>query len=181
MVQFYCEHGLASSTQRTYRVAVNRYSQFCTEYDVVPFPVSESLLCYFVASLARQGLAPATIKMYLAGVRHAQIMTGFEEPRQHSTLPRLHLLQAGVKRVRFQQGTPQSRQRLPILPNHLRQIRMVWGMSPAPDALMLWAAVTLTFFFDLGRLQSPQSQRSTQLSTCAGAMSPWTVRWHPPC
>ena len=113
---------------------------------MVPFPVSESLLCYFVASLARQGLAPATIKTYLAGVRHAQIMRGFEEPRQHSTLPRLHLLQAGVKRVRFQQGTPQSRQRLPILPSHLRQIRMVWGISPAPDALMLWAAVTLTFF-----------------------------------
>ena len=47
---------------------------------MVPFPVSESLLCYFVASLARQGLAPATIKTYLAGVRHAQIMRGFEEP-----------------------------------------------------------------------------------------------------
>ena len=103
---------------------------------MVPFPVSKSLLCYFVASLARQGLAPATIKTYLAGVRHAQIMRGFEEPRQHSTLPRLHLLQAGVKRVRFQQGTPQSRQRLPILPSHLRQIRMVWGISPAPDAFI---------------------------------------------
>ena len=48
--------------------------------------------------------------------------------------------------MHFQQGTPQSRQHLPILPSHLRQIRMVWGMSPDPDALMLWAAATLTFF-----------------------------------
>ena len=111
-----------------------------------PFPVSESLLCYFMASLARQGLTPATIRTYLAGVRHAQIMRGFEEPRQHSTLPRLHLLQAGVKRVRCQQGTHQARQRLPILPNYLRQIRAIWGASPDPDARMLWAAVTLTFF-----------------------------------
>ena len=100
---------LADSTQKTYRVALNCYSQFCTMYGVNPFPVSESLLCYFVASLARQGLTPATIRTYLAGVRHAQIMRGFEEPRQHSTLPRLHLLQAGVKRVRCQQGTHQGK------------------------------------------------------------------------
>ena len=39
-----------------------------------PFPVSESLLCYFVASLARQGLAPTTIQTYLAVVYHAQII-----------------------------------------------------------------------------------------------------------
>ena len=146
VVQFYCVKGLADSTQKTYRVALNRYSQFCTMYSVNPFPVSESLLCYFVASLARHGLTPAKIRTYLAGVRHAQIMRGFEEPRQHSTLPRLHLLQAGVKRVRCQQGTHQARQRLPIMPNHLRQIRAIWGASPDPDARMLWAAVTLTFF-----------------------------------
>ena len=94
VVQFCCGKGLADSTQKTYRVALNRYSQFCTIYGVNPFPVSESILCYFVASLARQGLTPATIRTYLAEVRHAQIMRGFEEPRQHSTLPRLHLLQA---------------------------------------------------------------------------------------
>ena len=39
-----------------------------------PFPVSESLLCYFVASLARQGLTPTTIQTYLAAVFHAQII-----------------------------------------------------------------------------------------------------------
>ena len=157
MVQFYCGKGLAESTQKTYRVALNRYSQFCTMYGVNPFPVSESPLCYFVASLARQGLTPATIRTYLAGVRHAQIMRGFEEPRQHSTLPCLHLLQAGVKQVRCQQGTHQARQRLPILPNHLRQIRAIWGASPDPDALMLWAAVTLKFFgfFHSGEIAVP--------------------------
>ena len=41
------------------------------------FPVSEQLLCYFVAALAEQGLAPATI----AAVRHAQVVRGLPEPR----------------------------------------------------------------------------------------------------
>ena len=142
-------------------------------YGVNPFPVSESLLCYFVASLARQGLTPAMIRTYLAGVRHAQIMRGFEEPRQHLTLSRLHLLQAGVKWVRCQQGTHQARQRLPILPNHLRQIRAIWGASPDPDAHMLWAAVTLMFFgffFVLGRSQFPQFQHFPPTGTCVGVM-----------
>ena len=34
------------STQKTYQVGVNCYSQFCNSYGAVPFPVSESLLCY---------------------------------------------------------------------------------------------------------------------------------------
>ena len=144
------------------------------EYGVNPFPVSESILCYFVASLARQGLAPATIKTYLSGVRHAQIMRGFEEPRQHSTLPRLHLLQAGVKRVRFQQGIPQARQRLPILPSHLRQIRAVWSSSPDPDVLMLWAVVTLAFFgfFRSGEITVPSvTAFNPTLHLCWGDVS----------
>ena len=51
-----------------------------------------------------------------------------------------------MKRVRCQQGTPQARQLLHILPNHLQQITAIWGPSPDPDVRMLWAAVTLTFF-----------------------------------
>ena len=38
------------------------------------FPVSESLLCYFVAALVRQGLTPSTNRRYLASVRYAQIV-----------------------------------------------------------------------------------------------------------
>ncbi len=126
---------------------MNRFLSFCNHRGTTPFPVSENLLCYFVAFLAQQGLAPSTIKTYLAGVRHAQIIRGHPEPRESSTLPRLKLLQAGVKRVRAQQGAPPSRPRLPLTPAHLRQIRTVWNTSASnPDIVMLWAAATMCFF-----------------------------------
>ena len=118
------------------------------EHNVDPFPVSESLLCYFVASLGQQRLAPSTIKTYLAGIRHAQIVRGYPAPRESSSLPRLGLLQAGVKRVRAEQGSTTTRRRLHITPHHLRQIREVWNPRASDmDTLMLWAAVTSSFFF----------------------------------
>lgn len=37
-------------------------SSFCYAFGVLaPFPVSETMLCYFVTSLAQEGIAPATI------------------------------------------------------------------------------------------------------------------------
>ena len=129
------------------------------EHNVDPFPVSESLLCYFVASLGRQGLAPSTIKTYLAGIRHAQIVRGYPAPRESSSLPRLGLLQAGVKRVRAERGATVKR-RLPITPHHLRQIREVWNARAADmDITMLWAAVTSCFFgfFRAGEITVPSA------------------------
>ena len=124
-----------------------------------PFPVTESLLCYFVASLARQGLAPSTIRTYLAAVRHAQIMRGFPEPRQSSSLPRLRLVQSGVRRERGQHGPPPT-QRLPITPPILRQIRAVLLAAPSHhDKAMLWAAASACFFgfFRAGEITVPSA------------------------
>ena len=73
---------------------------FTTVYNVSPpFPASELVLCYFVVSLARQGLALATIKTHLAAVRHAQITRGLPAIKQ-GELPRLQLVQTGVRRER---------------------------------------------------------------------------------
>ena len=83
-VHFYCDRSLANSTHKT---DFNQFLSFCNSFYVNdPIPVSESLLCYFVASLARQGLAPTPIRTYLAVVGHAQIMRGFQESRQSSSL-----------------------------------------------------------------------------------------------
>jgi len=122
-----------------------------------PFPVTEALLCYFVATLARQGLAPTTIRTYLAAVRHAQIMRGFPEPRQSSSLPRLHLVQCGVRRERGQYGPP-PKERLPITPPILRQIReSLSSVQPQHDSAMLWAAASACFFgfFRAGEITIP--------------------------
>ena len=146
-VRLYCFRGLADSTHRTYRSGVNRYQSFCYAFNVQsPFPVSEMILCYFVAALARQGTSPATIRTYLAAIRHAQIVRGFPEPRQLSSLPRLRLVQNGVRRERAVSGSNTPR-RLPITADILRRIRPFCLPSPpGHDTLMMWAAATACYF-----------------------------------
>ena len=146
-VHFYCNRGLADSTRRTYRSGLDRFLSFCYVFGVTsPFPVSETLLCYFVTSLAREGIAPATIKTYLAAIRHAQIMRGHPEPREASSLPRLRLLQTGVRRERARSGPP-GESRLPITPDILRRMRpFCQPAAPSYDQALLWATMTVCFF-----------------------------------
>lgn len=138
---------------------MNRFLALCHALNIhQPFPVTELLLCYFAAVLAQRGLAPATIRTYLAAVRHAQVVRGFPEPRQQSTLPRLRLVQDGARRVRAEWGIPQARSRLPITPAVLRQIRAsLVGGTPDVDDIMVWAAATTCFFgfFRAGELTVP--------------------------
>ncbi len=137
---------------------MNRFLHFCEGQGATPFPVSETLLCYFVAALARQGLALSTIRTYLAEVRHAQIMRGLPEPRQQSSLPRLRLVQTGVQRDRVERGCNTARVRLPITPTLLRRVRVVWNSQALdPDIVMLWAAATTCFFgfFRAGEITVP--------------------------
>ena len=139
---------------------MNRYISFCFLYNIAdPFPVDEAMLCYFGVSLARDGLAPATIKTYLVAVRHAQIERGFPDLREASSLPRLQLVQQGVRRERVERGPPPLG-KLPITPAILGRTRQV--LLPRPDtyeATMIWAAATTSSLVSSGseRLQSPQS------------------------
>ena len=62
------------STKRSYDSAMRRFNTFCERYHVLhPFPVTEFLLCSFAASLADEGLAPQTVKSYLAAIRNTQV------------------------------------------------------------------------------------------------------------
>ena len=146
-VQFYFQRGVATSTLRTYRAGVNRYISFCFAYNVCnPFPASEYTLCYFVVSLAKEGLASSTIKTYLAAVRHGQIERGFQDLREGSSLPRLHMIQNGVRRERAERGPPQAL-RLPITPPILLQMKRALISSPVSyDAALVWAAAVTCFF-----------------------------------
>lgn len=156
----YCNRGVADSTRRTYRSGVNRYLSFCCAFGVsTPFPVSELMLCYFITSLAREGIAPATIKTYLAAVRHAQIIQGHPEPRESSALPRLRLVQNGIRRERAESSPVHSPTRLPITPPLLRLLRPPEG-SKSDDACLLWAAATVCFFgfFRAGEITVPSAR-----------------------
>lgn len=136
-VQFFCSKRIAASSHRTYQSALRRFSHFC---------VSEAILCYFASYLASQNLAPQTIKTYLAGIRHMQITLGLPEPKEFSSLPRLQLVQAGIKRVHATKPAEGTRIRLPITPAILKSIHQHWNTrSSDPDIQMLWAAAVSVF------------------------------------
>ena len=156
-LRFYCDRGIADSTRRTYQSGLNRYLSFCYVFGVTPpFPVSKT---NFITSLARDGIAPVTIKTYLVAVRHAQIVRGHPEPRESSSLPRLCLVQTGVRRERASTG-PASVTRLPITPSLLRPMRTYCQPStPSYDETLLWAAATTCFFgfFRAGEITVPSA------------------------
>ena len=88
-------------------MAYRWFLNFCDQFKVLaPFPVSELLLCYLVAFLAQEGLAPSSIKLYLAAVQHKQVRLSLSPaPRSESSLPRLKLVLNGISRSRAMNGT----------------------------------------------------------------------------
>ena len=142
------------------------FHSFCTTYNVLnPFPLSEQLLCTFAAFLADQGLAPQTIKSYLAAVRNIQISLGFPDPREQSSLRLLKRVQAGISRMRMLEGSS-PRIRLPITTHILEEIKSSLDASSNLDRVVLWAIASSAFFefFRLGKLL-PDSFASFNLST----------------
>ena len=165
-VRYFCDKGVADSTHKTYQSALRRFATFCSLYSIIsPFPVSESLLCYFSSYLACQNLSPQTIKTYLAGIRHTQITLGLPDPKEFSSLSRLKQVQAGIQRTHVLRLNT-SRIRLPITPAVLHQLRAHWNQTkaePCTDAIMLWAAATLCFFgfFRSGEITVPSQAAFT--------------------
>ena len=103
------------------------------------------MLCKFAAKLASEGLKHRTIKSYMAGIRHLHIEEGLGDPFLPA-LPRLHYVLRGIKRSQGEEGTT-SRERLPITPTLLHQIKAVWDHQASdPDYKMLWSACCLAFF-----------------------------------
>ena len=147
-VQFPCQQGIAASTRKTYQPALQRFSHFYTLYNVLtPFPVSESLLCYFTVHSSRDKLAPQTIKVYLAAIRHMQITMGLPETQEFSSMPRLHLLQTDIQRVHSSNLELKVKIRLPITPAMLHRIKEHWTpYNNDSDIIMLWVAATICFF-----------------------------------
>ena len=108
-------------------------------------PASETLLCRFVAYVAREKLKHRTIKVYLSAIRFLHIVEGAGDPFK-VPLTRLEYILKGIKRCEAQQGSGKT-ERLPISPSIMRKIRGVWELSGSdPDVVMLWAACCVAFF-----------------------------------
>ena len=155
------EASVAPSTARVYASGQRRFLAFCGGAGVgVPFPVTERVLCLFVAHLADGGLKHSTIKGYLSAVRRLHIIQDFGDPFVAS----LPLLDCAVKGVKLRQArSPSSRPqpRLPITPRLLRVMRDFWeGDRCNPDNVMLWAACCTCFlgFLRSGEITVPSLQ-----------------------
>lgn len=137
--------------------SLRKFANFCEIHFIfIPFPVPEAILCYYASYLASHHLSPSTITTYLSGIRHTQITLELLEPKEYS-LPRLQLVQTGIKRV-YSQKTPLIKQiRLPITPAILRNVHTLSSRRAGDaDMMMLWAAATLCFFG--GFLEPEKSQ-----------------------
>ena len=95
--------------------------------------------------MGNAGLRHGTIKSYLSAVRYLQISYGLPNPFDQP-MPRLDLVMRGIKSAQGKQGlTP--RQKLPITPVILRQLRGLWcGPSQGFREALLWAASVTCFF-----------------------------------
>ena len=153
-VQAYFSQGLAQSIQKSYGAEMKRFHGFCAQFNVSsPFPVTEYMLCSFAAYLADSGLAPTTVKVYLAAVRNMQLSLGLPDPRDQSSLPMLKRVLAGISHARLTQQRP-PRIRLPITGHMLVRIHNSLSQSSNPDKTLIWAICSLAFFgvFRLGEL-----------------------------
>ena len=186
-VQAYFSQGLAQSTLKSYGAAMKWFHGFCAQLNVSsPFPVTEYVLCSFAAYLADSGLAPPTVKVYLAAVRNMQLLLGLPDPRDQSSLPMLKRVLAGISRARLTQQHP-PHIRLPITGHMLVRIHNSLLQSSNPDKTLIWAICSLAFFgfFHLGELLVESAEHYHQSSCISwgdmavdSTSSPSMVRVH---
>ena len=120
--------GLAQSTSKAYASGKKRYLEFCRAAVVDPLPITERTACLFVGHLAEAGLQPASVKSYLAAIRHWQISAGLPDPVIMSSFPRLTYVLKGLQRVWATTHAP--RHRLPITPHILSRLLTAWSAPP---------------------------------------------------
>ena len=141
--RFY-SYGLAPNTQKSYTSGQKRYLEFCNKFNLTPIPPSEHTILLFISQLGEDGLAPSTVKSYLAAIRNLFINAGLSSINLYT--PRVELVIRGIKRVKARQSSS-VRPRLPITPSILLELKKVWGRDhQLTDNQMLWAAVCVAFF-----------------------------------
>jgi hypothetical protein len=126
---------LAESTKKMYGVGWRSYVQYCTTSNRKPLPLTEEGLMNWASSTALSGCKHTTIKSYLAGIRSAAIMQGFDVS-DLAKMQRLKLVLRALKSI-----APHTATRLPITNDILLKIRPHMKLDTYEDK-MLWAAFT---------------------------------------
>ena len=146
-MKHYFSKGLAPATSRVYQVGIKRYVELCHHLSTPPTPASEELLCNFVAYLGIKNISSGTIKVYLSVVHQLHIREG-KPPPPTADMARPNQVLRGVKIAQASDSqVAKAKQRLPITPEILRQIKRRWKQEPpSQDKIILWIAFLTCFF-----------------------------------
>ena len=139
--------GIANSTNGVYSAGISRYQATCNQFSIPTTPASEDTLRKFVTYLALNHVSVNIIKVYLAGVRQLHIQEGLPPPPTSEMAKLAQVLRS----IRISQATSNqpasAKQRLPIAPEILQQVKAIWQQAPpSQDRIMLWAAFLTCFF-----------------------------------
>ena len=116
----------------------------CRQLNTSPTPATEEL-CKFVAHLALNNITVSTIKVYLSGVHQLHVREG-RPPPPTTGMARFMQVLRGIKISQAASNRP-ARQRSPITPEILRQVKARWQQEPPfQNRIMLWAAFLTCFF-----------------------------------
>ena len=142
--EFYA-NSLAASTLSTYSAGQLRFTNFCKELKVTAIPATEATLIFFATYLATINISHATIKVYLAGVRHMHVSAGLFSYFDKQLTPRLQLTLKGIQKN--QAVTQPPRIRLPITLQIMENIKTFMAKQPSSYYnIMIWATCCLAFF-----------------------------------
>jgi hypothetical protein len=130
------DNSLKPSTRKTYSSAQTRFLSFCTLYNLIPFPVSEETLLYYISYLFQDGLKGSSIRVYLSAVRNLNVMNDCPAPCH---TPRILLALKGAVVL----SAPPCR-KFPITYAILEQLIPL--LSQRHDGQMLSLAMTTCFF-----------------------------------
>ena len=116
---------------------------FCKNFNCMPFPLNEEVLCLFVTNLA-ESVSFKTLKLYLSAVKFQNMELGFRDSM--SKMTQLQLTLCGIKRTLGAHGS--RKPCLPISIVTMRLLKRYIFMSKLTNhnKLMFWSACTLAFF-----------------------------------
>eukprot|EP00731_Ephydatia_muelleri_P025908 Em0018g8a len=136
---------LAPTTAATYRVGIQRYLAFCSNFHVQPVPASKRLVAAFATHLWSTVTLP-TIKVYLAAVSFLHHSEGLRSVVRGNQI--LRLLLREIRRSNLA-SPPRSCCRHPITPGILAKLlssSQAIRSLQSQDKCMFEAAATLAFF-----------------------------------